>query len=152
MWKDEQLFDIREYETSDRGKVAELLTRQMFDREEPEDTALVNGTSVKYSVTIQARDRGIPPLSTTCFFFVEITDINDNSPIFDLNEYRGRVLRSSTNARVLRVFAIDDDADGNADLTYSIVNDDDCSGCFNINDRTGEITTTSILPDNKVRT
>lgn len=129
-----QLFEVRDY---GGGLGAELYTLVTFDRESPENSAVVIGTSVKYKVTVQATDRGLPPLSTTCFFFVEIEDVNDNIPIFDLSQYRGRILNTHPNDRVLRVFAIDDDVGENARVSYSIGNDDECPGCFTLNANTG---------------
>lgn len=47
----------------------------MFDRE-GEDGKFV-------SVTVKATDNGDPSLEGVCSFTVEITDINDNPPLFD---------------------------------------------------------------------
>lgn len=47
----------------------------MFDRE---------GDDGKFvSVTIKATDQGDPSLEGVCSFTVEITDVNDNPPLFD---------------------------------------------------------------------
>ena len=140
VWKDKQLFDVRQYDNPDGTTTAEIYTLDEFDRELPDRGALVNG-DVKYRVTVQATDEGIPPLSTTCFFFVEISDENDNPPIFDLNSYQGRILRSEVGARVVRVFATDDDAGENANIVYSISDDTQCPGCFQIDQNTGVIRT-----------
>ena len=50
-------------------------TNKVFDRE-GEDGKFV-------SVTVKAVDQGEPSLEGVCSFTVEITDINDNSPLFD---------------------------------------------------------------------
>lgn len=48
---------------------------QVFDRE---------GDDGKFvSVTVKATDQGEPSLEGVCSFTVEITDINDNPPLFD---------------------------------------------------------------------
>jgi hypothetical protein len=48
---------------------------QVFDRE---------GDDGKFvSVTIKATDQGEPSLEGVCSFTVEITDVNDNPPLFD---------------------------------------------------------------------
>lgn len=48
---------------------------QVFDRE---------GDDGKFvSVTIKATDQGDPSLEGVCSFTVEITDVNDNPPLFD---------------------------------------------------------------------
>ena len=47
----------------------------MFDRE---------GDDGKFvSVTVKATDQGEPSLEGVCSFTVEITDVNDNPPLFD---------------------------------------------------------------------
>ena len=48
---------------------------QVFDRE-GEDGKFV-------SVTVKATDSGQPSLEGVCSFTVEITDVNDNPPLFD---------------------------------------------------------------------
>ena len=132
----EQLFEVvQEREDPE----AELYTLIEFDREDPEPSAVVIGKSVKYGVTVEATDRGTPPLSTTCFFFVEIEDVNDNVPYFDLGSYRGRIMdeEPTGDARVLRVFAVDDDNGENATVSYHLEDDGGCSGCFTIERETG---------------
>ena len=52
----------------------------MFDREGD-----VDGKSV--SVTVKAIDSGEPSLEGVCSFTVEITDVNDNPPLFDRQKY-----------------------------------------------------------------
>ena len=52
----------------------------MFDREGDAD-----GKSV--SVTVKAIDSGEPSLEGVCSFTVEITDVNDNPPLFDRQKY-----------------------------------------------------------------
>ncbi len=48
---------------------------QVFDRE---------GDDGKFvSVTVKATDQGDPSLEGVCSFTVEITDVNDNPPLFD---------------------------------------------------------------------
>ena len=40
-----------------------------------------------YSLTIQATDGGVPPLSNHATVNVSVTDVNDNAPIFIQNSY-----------------------------------------------------------------
>ena len=39
------------------------------------------------SVTVKAIDSGEPSLEGVCSFTVEITDVNDNPPLFDRQKY-----------------------------------------------------------------
>ena len=53
----------------------ELFTNKVFDRE---------GDDGKFvSVAVKATDQGDPSLEGICSFTVEITDVNDNPPLFD---------------------------------------------------------------------
>ena len=56
-------------------ETGEVTTNKVFDRE-GEDGKFV-------SVTVKATDNGDPSLEGVCSFTVEITDINDNPPLFD---------------------------------------------------------------------
>ena len=126
-----KLFDIRKL---GNGNQAELFTLVEFHRERPESDAINIGGEVKYRVTVKAEDNGTPKLSTNCFFFVTIGDINNNAPQFDDNPYKSYMLRTvNVNSRVVRVFAIDDDEGDNARVDYSLQNAADCTGCFSIN-------------------
>ena len=102
---------------------------------------------VKYMVTVELRDKGFPKsLSTVCFFFVVIEDVNDNQPIFDESIYR-TTIRDNTGrgSSVLRVFAIDDDEGENGEVVYTIEKEDDnCINCFGIHSTSGWI---SVLTD-----
>lgn len=56
-------------------ETGEVTTNKVFDRE---------GDDGKFvSVTVKATDQGEPSLEGVCSFTVEITDVNDNPPLFD---------------------------------------------------------------------
>ena len=56
-------------------ETGEVFTNKVFDRE---------GDDGKFvSVTVKATDSGEPSLEGVCSFTVEITDVNDNPPLFD---------------------------------------------------------------------
>lgn len=90
-----------------------LFIFQVFDRE-GDDGRFV-------SVTVKATDRGNPPLEGVCSFKVEITDINDNPPLFDRQEYRENVKQDTPKGtNILRVSASDEDADNNGAIVYNL--------------------------------
>lgn len=91
----------------------EIKTNKVFDRE-GEDGRFV-------SVTVKAVDRGSPPLEGVCSFKVEITDANDNPPLFDRQEYHENVRQDmSVGSHILRVSASDEDVDLNGAISYSL--------------------------------
>lgn len=64
---------------------------------------------------------GMPPLEGVCSFKVEITDTNDNPPLFDRQEYREKVKQdTSIGTNILRVSASDEDADNNGAIVYNL--------------------------------
>lgn len=113
----------------------EIRTNRVFDRE-GEDGRFV-------SVTVKAVDRGTPPLEGVCSFKVEITDANDNPPLFDRQEYHENVRQDmSIGSNLLRVSASDEDVDLNGAITYILAPGDrrDDLDYFAISPETGWIT------------
>lgn len=65
-------------------ETGEVSTNKVFDRE---------GDDGKFvSVTVKATDQGEPSLEGVCSFTVEITDVNDNPPLFDRQVRRSALL------------------------------------------------------------
>ena len=75
-----------------------------------------------YNLGVKASDRGTPSLSSTVVVQVIISDENDNSPKFEKDPYDCEIEENSAiNSRVCSVFADDDDAGVNGDVTYELV-------------------------------
>ncbi|XP_061303855.1 cadherin-23 isoform X3 [Pezoporus flaviventris] len=74
-----------------------------------------------YNLTIAARDRGVPPLSSTILVGVRVLDINDNDPVL-LNLPMNITLSENApvSSFVTRVLARDADQGPNALLTFDI--------------------------------
>nr|XP_012151862.1 PREDICTED: neural-cadherin-like [Megachile rotundata] len=102
-------------------ETGQVLTNKVFDRE---------GDDGKFvSVTVKATDQGEPSLEGVCSFTVEITDINDNPPLFDRQRYVENVKQdASIGTNILRVSASDEDADNNGAITYSLSSANDNEG------------------------
>ena len=85
----------------------------------------------------------ITDLISTCLVLINVTDVNDNSPIFGAAWYEGRVLENAPpNTEVLRIQAHDVDTGGGGKVTYSI---DPFSPYFTINRDSGVIRTTQVF-------
>uniref|UniRef100_A0A671U7C2 Cadherin domain-containing protein n=1 Tax=Sparus aurata TaxID=8175 RepID=A0A671U7C2_SPAAU len=100
-------------------------------------------TSV-YNVTITATDEGSPPLSSIRVITVHVSDVNDNAPRFMepvINVYVKE--NSPTGSVISTVTAFDPDLDGNAKLTYKLLDSSTknipISSMVNINSETGDI-------------
>ncbi|XP_064001135.1 cadherin-23 isoform X2 [Pogoniulus pusillus] len=74
-----------------------------------------------YNLTIAARDRGVPPLSSTMVVGIRVLDINDNDPVL-INLPMNLTLSESApvSSFVTRVLARDADKGPNALLTFDI--------------------------------
>ncbi|XP_052124085.1 neural-cadherin [Frankliniella occidentalis] len=94
-------------------ETGEVLTNKVFDRE---------GDDGKFvSVTVKATDQGDPSLEGVCSFTVEISDVNDNPPLFDRQKYVENVKQdASIGTNILRVSASDEDADNNGAIIYTL--------------------------------
>ncbi|XP_071951311.1 protocadherin Fat 1-like isoform X2 [Antedon mediterranea] len=100
-----------------------------------------------YWLTIYAQDKGAVPLHSTIEAYIEILDVNDNSPQPLLPVYYAEVAEKSPVGRsVIKVTAEDLDSSSNQQLEFSIIdilnaNNDKVNGVFTIDPTTGLITT-----------
>ncbi|XP_065411857.1 protocadherin gamma-B5-like isoform X13 [Chrysemys picta bellii] len=111
-----------------------LVTENILDREIISD----------YSITITATDKGSPPLTTQKTILLQISDINDNAPVFEKLSYTAYVPENNpSGASICSVKASDRDLDQNARLTYSILSSNlqelPLSSYISINSQTGAI-------------
>ncbi|KAM9362525.1 protocadherin-23 [Symphorus nematophorus] len=110
-------------------------TTQVLDREDRQN----------YTLTIQARDYGPTPLSSTTQLQLLLLDQNDNIPSFTRKSYQASVSEGlPAGAEVLHVSAFDPDEGSNGDVTYSLT-EDSSQGAFSIDPLTGVIRTTRSL-------
>ncbi|KAB1281721.1 Protocadherin gamma-B2 [Camelus dromedarius] len=130
---DNEYFDLTEKQTPDGRKYPELILKHSLDREEQNFHQLV----------LTAVDGGDPPQSGTTQIQIQVTDANDNPPVFTQDVYRVSLREGVPRGfSVLRVTATDQDEGGNAEITYSFHNvDEQVEQFFNLDKRTGEITT-----------
>ncbi|XP_051936150.1 protocadherin alpha-8-like isoform X20 [Hippocampus zosterae] len=110
-----------------------------------------------YNITIVAKDKGIPPLSSTSVVYVHISDVNDNAPHFSeplVNVYIKE--NSQTGAIIHGVTAVDFDADENRKVTYSLVQSSTyampLTTMININSESGDIMSLQSFDYEKLKT
>ncbi|CAM5133681.1 unnamed protein product, partial [Eretmochelys imbricata] len=111
-----------------------LLTDSTLDRER----------TPEYNITITATDKGTPPLSAQKTILLQISDINDNAPVFEKSSYTAYVPENNpSGASIFSVKASDRDLDRNARVTYSILSSNlkelPLSSSISINSQTGAI-------------
>ena len=115
---------------------AEVVLNGPLDRE----------TQESYSFTVTAEDGGVPPRVTTAVVIINVTDINDNAPIFGQPSYTFQLEEDTPiGSSVGQVFATDADIGTNALLTYRIESIQPGPSPFSINSATGALTTSAGL-------
>ncbi|KAF6716274.1 Protocadherin-16 [Oryzias melastigma] len=110
---------------------------QVLDREERDS----------YDLRVMATDSGTPPLRAESSFTIQVTDVNDNPPMFDQQAYRQTIPEVVyPGSFVLQVTARDKDQGPNGDVRYSLLKGKNAhSNWFSIDPITGIITTATAL-------
>ncbi|KAM8897984.1 protocadherin-16 [Spinachia spinachia] len=110
---------------------------QVLDREERDS----------YDLRVMATDSGTPPLRAESSFTIQVTDVNDNPPLFDQQAYRQTIPEVVyPGSFVLQVTARDKDQGPNGDVRYSLLKGKNShSDWFSIDKVTGIITTATAL-------
>ncbi|XP_041845821.1 protocadherin-1-like isoform X1 [Melanotaenia boesemani] len=129
-----QLRPARE-SANDRKRKYFLQTTTLLDYERVKD----------YRIEIVAVDSGNPALSSTNSLKVQVTDMNDNTPVFsptllEVDFPEG----NQPGDKVLDVMATDADSGTNAELTYSII-ESSAKRLFEIDANTGEVSVKNLL-------
>uniref|UniRef100_A0A8B9G479 Cadherin domain-containing protein n=1 Tax=Amazona collaria TaxID=241587 RepID=A0A8B9G479_9PSIT len=107
--EDNEYFAVEMKESPDGSKFAELVLRRALDREREQSLRLV----------LTAVDGGDPPRSGTAQLCINVTDANDNAPVFAQERYRVSLRENALpGSTVLNVSASDADAGSNARVTY----------------------------------
>ncbi|XP_072558073.1 protocadherin gamma-A4-like isoform X42 [Paramormyrops kingsleyae] len=111
-----------------------LVTTSELDREVVTD----------YNITITATDEGSPPLSSSKTIQLSVSDVNDNSPVFDKQSYSAQVTENNKpGSSICSVTARDPDWRQNGTVFYSLlpseVNGVPVSSFLSINGDTGVI-------------
>ncbi|XP_032929345.1 protocadherin gamma-B5-like [Catharus ustulatus] len=91
------------------GGSYKVVTASALDREQASE----------HRVTVVARDRGRPVLSSSTELVLEVSDVNDNAPVFEEAVYSAYVAENNAaGALLLRVQARDADAGANGRVSY----------------------------------
>ena len=112
-----------------------LETTSSLDREERSS----------FLLNITAADGGRPALTGSMLLTVNVLDINDNAPVFVMEEYLARINETApTGSFVTQVAARDADTGENSRLSYLLAKSS-LADQFNIDEETGVITTATLL-------
>ncbi|XP_055082382.1 protocadherin-10-like isoform X3 [Periophthalmus magnuspinnatus] len=92
-----------------------LVTSDFLDRE----------TVAEYNITLTARDMGSPQLFMRKTILVQVSDVNDNAPLFKQPGYTVYLTENNApGASICSVTALDPDSGQNSYLSYSILDGD----------------------------
>nr|XP_036281189.1 protocadherin gamma-B5 isoform X17 [Pipistrellus kuhlii] len=132
-------FSLTNKEKPDGSKYPELILEKPLDREQQNYHRLV----------LTALDGGDPPLSGTIELQIQVTDANDNAPVFQQDVYRVRLSENvPPGTTVLQVSATDLDEGLNSEITYSLSR---MGQVFHLNSKSGEITTLRTLDYEEIK-
>uniref|UniRef100_A0A3B4UZP7 Protocadherin beta-1 n=1 Tax=Seriola dumerili TaxID=41447 RepID=A0A3B4UZP7_SERDU len=139
--------DYFRVEVKDRGedrKVPFLVLQKQLDRE----------TTGKHKLRLTAVDGGKPAKSGNIEIIVDILDVNDNSPVFNKEQYSATLKENvPVGTVVIQVNATDLDQGANGEIIYSFGNEVDSKlmDLFSIDQNTGEIQVTGPIDFEKSR-
>ncbi|XP_060752548.1 protocadherin gamma-A8-like [Tachysurus vachellii] len=86
-----------------------LVTEDELDREK----------EAEYNITVTCSDEGVPSLSSSTSLRLHISDVNDNAPVFERNNYEAYVVENNTpGLSIFTVKASDADYNQNSRVSY----------------------------------
>nr|DAA06587.1 TPA_inf: protocadherin beta 10 [Anolis carolinensis] len=124
----------------------QLVTQSFVDREKV----------AEYNVTIIATDSGSPRLTSTRFVHVQISDVNDNPPVFVKSLFEMQIQENNIPGLLIGSIHADDlDMEQNAKMTYSLLSGNISGGTvasyISINSETGNIYALRSLDYEKIK-
>ncbi|XP_076020923.1 protocadherin gamma-A2-like [Genypterus blacodes] len=85
-------------------------------------------TASQYNITVTCSDEGVPSLSSSVTLTLQISDVNDNAPVFERSSYEAYIVENNTpGLSIFTVKARDADWNQNARVSY-ILEDSSVNG------------------------
>nr|XP_029134880.1 protocadherin beta-16-like [Labrus bergylta] len=92
------------------------------------DSDLDREIASEYNITVTCSDEGVPSLSSSVTLTLQISDVNDNAPVFERSSYEAYIVENNTpGLSIFTVRAKDDDWNQNARVSY-ILEDSSING------------------------
>ncbi|XP_028271991.1 protocadherin gamma-A5-like isoform X40 [Parambassis ranga] len=92
------------------------------------DSDLDRETASEYNINMTCSDEGVPPISSSVTLTLQISDINDNAPVFERSSYEACIVENNTpGLSIFTVRAKDADWNQNARVSY-ILQDSSVNG------------------------
>ncbi|CAK6977284.1 protocadherin gamma-A4-like isoform X3, partial [Scomber scombrus] len=122
------IFNVQDPDSGENGKVACNIAENMpFVMKATSkkffslitDIDLDRERSSEYNITVTCSDEGVPSLSSSVTLTLQISDVNDNAPVFDRSSYEAYIKENNTpGLSIFTVKARDDDWNQNARVSY----------------------------------
>uniref|UniRef100_A0A672GDZ5 Protocadherin gamma-A2-like n=1 Tax=Salarias fasciatus TaxID=181472 RepID=A0A672GDZ5_SALFA len=85
------------------------------------DSELDRERASEYNITVTCSDEGVPSLSTSVTLTLQISDVNDNAPVFEKSSYEACIVENNTpGLSIFTVKAADADWNQNARVSYRL--------------------------------
>uniref|UniRef100_A0A673C0K0 Protocadherin gamma-A5-like n=1 Tax=Sphaeramia orbicularis TaxID=375764 RepID=A0A673C0K0_9TELE len=92
------------------------------------DSDLDRERASEYNITVTCSDEGVPSLSSSVTLTLQISDVNDNPPVFERGSYEAYIVENNTpGLSIFTVKATDSDWNQNARVSY-ILEDSSVNG------------------------
>uniref|UniRef100_A0A667XAG6 Cadherin domain-containing protein n=1 Tax=Myripristis murdjan TaxID=586833 RepID=A0A667XAG6_9TELE len=92
------------------------------------DSDLDRERASEYNITVTCSDEGVPSLSSSVTLTLQISDVNDNAPVFEKSSYEAYIVENNTpGLSIFTVKARDADWNQNARVSY-ILEDSSVNG------------------------
>ncbi|KAG7518649.1 protocadherin beta-16-like [Solea senegalensis] len=92
------------------------------------DSELDREMTSEYNITVMCSDEGVPSLSSSVTLTLQISDVNDNAPVFERSSYEAYIVENNTpGLSIFTVKARDADWNQNARVSY-ILEDSSVNG------------------------
>ncbi|XP_076020930.1 protocadherin gamma-A2-like [Genypterus blacodes] len=92
------------------------------------DSDLDREIASQYNITVTCSDEGVPSLSSSVTLTLQISDVNDNAPVFERSSYEAYIVENNTpGLSIFTVKARDADWNQNARISY-ILEDSSVNG------------------------
>ncbi|XP_049897638.1 protocadherin gamma-A11-like isoform X49 [Epinephelus moara] len=92
------------------------------------EVALDREIASQYNITVTCSDEGVPSLSSSVTLTLQISDVNDNAPVFERSSYEAYIVENNTpGLSIFTVKARDADWNQNARVSY-ILEDSSVNG------------------------
>ncbi|KAF1384723.1 hypothetical protein PFLUV_G00123130 [Perca fluviatilis] len=131
------MVNVQDLDSGDNGKVQCAINEHIPVRLKPTsnnffnlviDSDLDRETASEYNITVTCSDEGVPSLSSSVTLTLQISDVNDNAPVFERSSYEAYIVENNTpGLSIFTVKARDADWNQNARVSY-ILEDSSVNG------------------------